>query len=129
MLELRNFINKIKFSPEDSTYEFNKSDFQEIQIINSSKNVVKLFLHIPSGFRFAVKQINIPHNRNNEGEYDKQLVQLIREVQNLALLQNTPKIVQFYGVCEYEKQIWICMEAMDMSLKVRGYLDDRKFKF
>uniref|UniRef100_A0A914EIU8 mitogen-activated protein kinase kinase n=1 Tax=Acrobeloides nanus TaxID=290746 RepID=A0A914EIU8_9BILA len=110
-------INKICFSPDEPTYDFNKSYLEEIEIINSSNNVVKRFVHILSGNQLAIKQINIPHNRNNEKDYDKKLRQLIREIQSLNLLRDAPKVVQFYGACISEKQVWICMELMDMSLK------------
>ena len=42
---------------------------------------------------------------------------VVREIQNMRLLSESPNIVDFYGLCFLEGQALLCMELMNLSLK------------
>lgn len=127
-------VNKLKFSDDDPKhpnnpkslnnpapeYLFSNNDFEELETIAATRHIIKKVRHKPSGKVLAVKFVHIPHNRHNNNNEDdlKKLKQLVREVQNFRLLRNEPNIVKFYGCCLYGNQTLICMELMDLSLKV-----------
>lgn len=118
-LYLHPLINIIEFPDCEYKYKFEMSDFIEIEVINTVRNVVKRYLHKPSKKELAIKFINLPHSRFPKMEEEKQTVKtMLRDVQNLYALRNTPNIVNFFGFCILKKEILICMEHMDMSLKV-----------
>lgn len=68
----------------------------------------------------VVKFVHIPYNRHNsEEENAKKFRSLVREIHNFRELKNESHIVKFYGFCVHEGQALICMELMDLSIKVR----------
>ena len=113
-------INKLIFSDDGPEYPFNINDLEEIETIATTRHVIKKVKHKPSEKEMAVKFVHIPHNRHStDDENLKKLKYLVREIQNFRELKNEPNIVRFYGFCLYEGQALICMELMDLSLKVR----------
>jgi serine/threonine protein kinase len=112
-------VNKLIFADGEPEYRFNISDLTDLKKIAETRHVVKRMLHKPSNKEMAVKFVHIPHNRRSTDEKNlKQLKYLVREIQNFRELRNEPNIVRFYGFCLYEGQALICMELMDLSLKV-----------
>lgn len=114
-------VNKLIFSDEGLTNRFARNDFQDLGIIATALHVVKRMRHKPSKKLLAVKLVNIPYNQNGmKDEHLQHLKYLVREIKNFRELQNEPNIVKFYGFCHYENQAWLCMELMDLTLKVRS---------
>uniref|UniRef100_A0A914D0G2 mitogen-activated protein kinase kinase n=1 Tax=Acrobeloides nanus TaxID=290746 RepID=A0A914D0G2_9BILA len=94
------------------------SDFKEIDIIASSRHLVKRMIHEPSNTKLAVKFVHIPHNRHKSNEENsKKLESFIRVVVDFRELRNVSNIVKLYGLGYYDGQALICMELMDLSLK------------
>lgn len=63
--------------------------------------------------------MQIPQNRYaTEEENNKKVMLLVKEIQRFYELQYENNIVQFYGFCIDQGQGLICMELMEMSLKV-----------
>jgi serine/threonine protein kinase len=94
-----------------------------VDIIESSRHIVKEFCFKPLDIRMAVKTIRISQNRYQDQENDDKLVRLKKELTNFRTLSCHPNIVDFYGLCFHKNQdlssdweVLICMELMDMSL-------------
>ena len=69
----------------------------------------------------AVKKIHIPFNRYLDEAKEKRLRKLNLEIHTHREIANSPYIVDFYGFCLHEGCALVCMELMDMSLKVSNY--------
>jgi serine/threonine protein kinase len=108
------------FSNDEPEYRFNITELVEIETIATTRHIIKKMKHKPSKKELAVKFVHIPQNRHStDDENLKKLKYLVREIHNFSKLRNEPNIVKFYGFCLYEEQALICMELMDLSLKVR----------
>jgi serine/threonine protein kinase len=113
-------VNKLAFTDGGPEYPFKFDDFVDLETIATTRHIIKKMLHKKSGMVLAVKWVHIPHNRHStDDENLKKLRHLVREVHVFRELRNEPNIVRFYGCCLYEHQALICMELMDLSLKVR----------
>src|SRR3569833_2680092 len=65
--------------------------------------------------KFWVKKI--PQNRYGGTILYGRSQMVVREIQNMRLLSESPNIVDFYGLCFHEGQALLCMELMSLSLK------------
>uniref|UniRef100_A0A914DNH8 mitogen-activated protein kinase kinase n=1 Tax=Acrobeloides nanus TaxID=290746 RepID=A0A914DNH8_9BILA len=104
-------LNELQF-----IYKYNPKDFEFVDIIESSRHIVKEFLYKPLKIKMAVKTIRIPINRYENNESDEKLTRLKREISSFRQLSHHPNIVNFYGLCFNDGEAMICMELMDMSL-------------
>uniref|UniRef100_A0A914E6H1 mitogen-activated protein kinase kinase n=1 Tax=Acrobeloides nanus TaxID=290746 RepID=A0A914E6H1_9BILA len=109
-------LNELKFPKDPTIYKYNTKDFEYVDIIESSRHIVKEFLYKPLKIKMAVKTIRIPHNRYGDNESNEKLTRLKREINNFRQLSHHPNIVDFYGLCFNDGEVMICMELMDMSL-------------
>uniref|UniRef100_A0A914CZQ4 mitogen-activated protein kinase kinase n=1 Tax=Acrobeloides nanus TaxID=290746 RepID=A0A914CZQ4_9BILA len=104
-------LNELQF-----VYKYDPKDFEFVDIIESSRHIVKEFLYKPLKIKMAVKTIRIPINRYENNESDEKLTRLKREISSFRQLSHHPNIVNFYGLCFNDGEAMICMELMDLSL-------------
>uniref|UniRef100_A0A914D1C2 mitogen-activated protein kinase kinase n=1 Tax=Acrobeloides nanus TaxID=290746 RepID=A0A914D1C2_9BILA len=128
--EIDKEINLLKFPKDPKTYEYNPTEFEYVDIIESSRHIVKEFCYKPLNIKMAVKTIRIPQNRYQDDEKNDKLVRLKKELTNFRTLSCHPNIVDFYGLCFNDGEALICMELMDMSLyDLYLVVHDREEKF
>uniref|UniRef100_A0A914DPG3 mitogen-activated protein kinase kinase n=1 Tax=Acrobeloides nanus TaxID=290746 RepID=A0A914DPG3_9BILA len=104
-------LNELQF-----VYKYNPKDIEFVDIIESSRHIVKEFLYKPLKIKMAVKTIRIPTNRYEDSGSDEKLTRLKREIDSFRQLSHHPNIVNFYGLCFNDGEAMFCMELMDMSL-------------
>ena len=107
-------LNKLYFPEKTGPITFEIDDFQEINIICSSRHIVKSFYHEPTRLIIAVKIIHLP--LINDAEKEEKLRHLMLEVDHFRHLGNVENIVTFYGLGVVKNDVWVCMELMDISL-------------
>lgn len=94
------------------------ADFTEEETIDSSRHTVAKYLYKPRNQRIAVKFIPIPVPRYDDSSKENKFKQLIREFESMRTLNYSENIVELYGMCLYKEKALLCMEIMDMTLKV-----------
>jgi serine/threonine protein kinase len=109
-------INQMIFPGVDKKYTYNPKHFRYIDIIESSRHIVKEFIFDPLKLPMAVKTIRMPQNRYQEHENENDVKKLKLEVKSFRQLSHHPNIVNFYGLCFNDEEAMICMELMDLSL-------------
>uniref|UniRef100_A0A914EH45 mitogen-activated protein kinase kinase n=1 Tax=Acrobeloides nanus TaxID=290746 RepID=A0A914EH45_9BILA len=126
--EIDKEINLLKFPKDPKIYTYNPTELESIDIIESSRHIVKEFRYKPLDIRMAVKTIRISQNRYQE--QDEKLIRLKKELTNFRTLSCHPNIVDFYGLCFNDGEALICMELMDISLyDLYLVVHDREEKF
>ena len=85
--------------------------------IATARHQVKKYLHKPSKNKLAIKFLQIPQNRYGGTILYGRSQMVVREIQNMRLLSESPNIVDFYGLCFHEGQALLCMELMNLSLR------------
>lgn len=112
-------VNKLIFNNGSDFYEFNKDDFTYRDMLGTGNNMVKEFRYKPLKLRVAVKIIKIPERRQTrlDNEALNRRRKFISEIKNFRILANSPRIVDFYGLCFYEGETWLVMELMDLTLR------------
>lgn len=94
------------FSAQEK-YKFSMSDLFHMDVLDSRVNS---YYHLPSGKMIAIKFFNLQSDELRNLEKRK------REVEINAILRNSQRIVQFYGLARHNGQVLLCMELMDASL-------------
>ncbi|KRZ63389.1 Dual specificity mitogen-activated protein kinase kinase 6 [Trichinella nativa] len=94
----------------DTLYEIRAEDLIRIKELGrGSYGIVETMLHSASNTVFAVKRI---HLTVNDEEQKRMLIELNTSMKS----GSCPHMVQFYGAMFREGDVWLCMEAMDLSL-------------
>jgi serine/threonine protein kinase len=103
--------------PNLKIYDYDPNHFIYVDIIESSRHIVKEFHYhnVPLLVKMAVKTIRIPRNRY-DNERDDKIKRLTQEITTFRALSHHPSIVNFYGLCFNNDEAMICMELMNMSL-------------
>lgn len=78
---------------------------------------MKKYRHKPTKKVIAVKFLLIPRNQIDDELTRTNFKAILREIENLRLLNDNPNIVDFFGLCIHEGVALICMEKMDLSLR------------
>lgn len=133
--KLNHFKNVLKLpsnSARDSWTEikFNLKDFELGINIGIGKNIVKKYIHSPTGSPVAIKFVNLPYSRGDSlrAKFNK----IIQEIEiHVKLKKPHLNIVEYYGFCIHPKedQLLICLELMDISLKHLYYLFHKDKKY
>lgn len=92
---------------DEQKFKFSMNDLFHMDVLDSRVNS---YYHLPSGKMIAIKFFNL---RSDEL---RNLEKRRREVEINAILRNSNRIVQFYGLARHNGQVLLCMELMDSSL-------------
>ncbi|KRZ45739.1 Dual specificity mitogen-activated protein kinase kinase 6 [Trichinella pseudospiralis] len=106
----------------DTLYDIRAEDLIRIKELGrGSYGIVETMLHSASNTVFAVKFIFVKlkevaekriHLTVNDEEQKRMLIELNTSMKS----GSCPHMVQFYGAMFREGDVWLCMEAMDLSL-------------
>lgn len=97
-------------------------------ILESANHLVKRVLHKPSSNKMAVKILYAEKNRFPDPLIKEKFKHLKKEVEIFRSIFISPNIVDFYGLCLYKTEVYLCMELMDMSLSNFYQLIHKKLK-
>lgn len=111
-------VNTLTFPNDPEIYKFNMNDFKMKHVIaTSTRHTVTRYVFLPTGRDVVFKYFRIPVKRYGEDNRNANdnINRFCREIEIIQSL-SSPYIVSFYGICTYNYDALICMEAMDVSL-------------
>uniref|UniRef100_A0A914DLI0 Protein kinase domain-containing protein n=1 Tax=Acrobeloides nanus TaxID=290746 RepID=A0A914DLI0_9BILA len=110
-------FNKLTFPNISESFDFKIEDFTNLDIIESTRHIVRKGYYKPTNKWVAIKYVPFPRSVYQDDDIQRKLTHLKRESQTFRALSTSPNIVDFYGLCLSDGHLLMCMELMDTTLR------------